>query len=380
MARLAVCTAPVLFLAGAFSISAAGSSSIVNAPNPPASQPVVLPISVTDASGHPIPHLTQQDFAVVDNGKPQVIASFRTVSGGALGVTAHAVILVDAINDTSSGALGRQVKEIEAFFSGGTGPLPYPVSIAMVADGGFAEGEPSRDRSELLGEVQRLTAQTRVVDCATDNSVKSADDAVQGPMVTEMGGQTLDHMEGMEGSGSVGCRHRHLDGSLAALRRVAKELASVAGRAVIVWVGPGWSPQSEKDKADAFSQIVRLTDALRDAQATLDFVSTVDFERQKEFRHVNWNSLEQGTADAKAVNPASLALPVIARQSGGVVFNKSKDLAKDISAALDGADHYYLLEFDPSPTPARGELHSLGLKVNQPGATVSAPSIYYGEQ
>lgn len=379
MARLALCTAPALLLAGAFSVSAASSGSVLNAPTAPASQRVVLPIAVTDASGHPIPQLTQQNFTVVDNGKPQVIATFHTVSGGALGATAHAVILVDAINDTSSGALARQVKELEAFFSGGTGPLPYPVSIAMVSDGGFTESDPSRDRGDLARQLRQLAAGVRTVDCATANATLSSD-AATAPVVTEINGDTLDQMEGLEGSGTKACRRRHLSGSLAALRRVAKEQASVAGRAVIVWVGPGWSAQSEKDKADAFSQIVRVTDRLRDAQATLDFVSTVDFERQKEFRHVNWSSLEQGAAGAKAVNAASLALPVIARQSGGAVFNKSKDLAKDVSASLDGADHYYLLGFDPSPTPAQGELHSLGVKVNQPGATVTAPFFYYGEQ
>lgn len=344
-------------------------------------QPIFIPVSVRDASGQPIPNLKEQDFSVTDNQHPQAITTFREVSGGALGATAHAVVIVDAINDTSSGALNRQVKEIGAFFSGTAGRLAFPVSIAVVSDSGFMETDPSRDPSDLAHQLQNITSGLRTVDCASDNPAKNPDAAAQAPMVTEMNGDTLDHMEGLEGSGTEACRQRHLSASLAALRKVAGEQATLAGRSVIVWVGPGWTLTSEKGKqADWFAQLVRITGALRDAQATLDFVSTADFEHAKELRHVNWNSTEQGAASASDATPASLALPIIARQSGGLAFNKSKDVAKDIGACLSGADHYYMLEFAPSPVPAKNELHSLSLTVNRPGATVSAPVFYYGEQ
>jgi VWFA-related protein len=346
-----------------------------------AAQSISMPVSVRDASGSPIPNLKEQDFTLSDNQHAQAITTFREVSGGALGATAHAVVILDAINATSSGALSRQVKEVEAFFSGGAGPLAFPVSIAVVSDGGFMEGNPSRDRSELAHDLQHFTSGLQVVDCATDNPAKSADDAIQGPTVTELAGQTLDHMEGLEGSGTVACRERHLNASFAALRRVANEQSSLAGRAVIIWVGPGWTLGSERGKQTAwFAQVVGITDALRDAQATLDFVSTVDFERAKEFRHVNWNAVNEGPVSARDTTPASLALAVMARQSGGLTFNKRKDLANDIGACLSGADHYYMLEFAPSPAPAKNEMHPLSLTVNRPGATVSAPVFYYGEQ
>lgn len=344
-------------------------------------QPVFIPVTVRDASGQPIPNLKPQDFSVTDNQHPQAITTFREVSGGALGATAHAVVIVDAINDTSSGALSKQVKEVEAFFSGGMGALAFPISIAVVSDGGFMETDPSRDRSELAHDLRHFTSGLRVVDCATYNPAKSADDAIQAPTVTEMEGQTLDHMEGLEGSGTEACRQRHLNASLEALRRVAGEQSSLAGRAVIIWVGPGWSLGSQRSKqADWFAQLVRLTDALRDAQATLDFVSTADFEHARDFRHVNWNVMGQGAASSRDMSAASLSLPVLARQSGGLAFNKSKDPAKDIEACLSGADHYYMLQFAPSPAPAKNELHSLSFTVSRPGAAISAPVLYYGEQ
>lgn len=340
-----------------------------------------MPVSVRDASGSPISNLKEQDFTLTDNQHAQTITTFREVSGGTLGTAAHAVVIVDAINDTSSGALNRQVKEVETFISGGAGPLAFPVSIAVASDGGFMQADPSRDRSELAHDLQNFTSGLRTIDCATDNPAKDADAAAQAPMVTEINGGTLDQMEGLEGSGTVACRKRHLKASLAALRRVANEQSSLPGRAVIIWVGPGWILGSERGKqADWFAQVVRITDALRDAQATLDFVSTVDFEHAKEFRHVDWNAVNEGAASARDTTAASLALAVMARQSGGLAFNKSKDVAKDIGTCLSGADHYYMLEFAPSPAPVKNELHSLSLTVNRPGAIVSAPVFYYGEQ
>lgn len=358
-----------------------GGAPLQAGSNVKSAQPIFIPVSVRDASGQPIPNLKQQDFSVTDNQHPQAITTFREVSGGALGATAHAVVIVDAINDTSSGALSRQVKEIETFLSGGAGPLPFPVSIAVASDGGFMEADPSRDRSELAHELEHFTSGLHTVDCASDNTAKHPDAAAQAPMVTEMNGDTLDQMEGLEGSGTEACRQRHLNASLAALRRVANEQSSLAGRAVIIWVGPGWSLGSEKGKqADWFAQLVRITDALRDAQATLDFVSTVDFEHAREFRHVNWTAVNEGASSARDTSTASLSLPALARQSGGLAFNRSKDLANDIGACLSGADHYYIVAFVPSPAPGKNELHSLSFKVDHAGATVSAPVLYYGEQ
>lgn len=340
---------------------------------------VYLDVAVTDASGKPVSNLKQSDFIILDNNHPQPIAVFHEISGGSLEATAHAVIVIDAINDTSLGALARQAKEVEAFFSGASGLLPYPVSIAVAGDEGFIATDPSRDRADLEQQVRQLTAGVRVVDCSTENATTSSD-AAEAPMITEMNNNTLDQMEGLEGTRNGGCRRKHLDGSLAALQRVAKEQSDVAGRSVIVWVGPGWSPAALGKHADWFPRVVAATDALRDAQATLDFVSTEDYQRAKEFRHVNWAALEQGASSEKQGSAADLSLPALARQSGGLVFNESKDVSKGIEACLGGSDHYYLVAFDPSPTPAKDELHSVSVKVNSKGASVNAPTLYYGEQ
>lgn len=345
----------------------------------PGRRRVYLDISVTDPSGKPASGLSQTDFAVEDNHHPQSLSTFQEVSGGTLGETAHAVLLLDAVDDKSSGELEKQVKAVAQFLAGASGPLDYPMSIALLSESAYVASESSRDRNQLLRDLRRFASGVHVEDCANEDA-DTPDNAGEAPMITEMNGDSLDRMEGLEGTGPKTCRSRHVKRSLSAIVNIAREQASVPGRAVLVWIGPGWPLHSEHGQhTDWFKRSISIMNSIREAQLTFDLVSTTDFEHGKEFRHVDWTAADSGASESVHATAANVAAPVIAHESGGMVFDKSKDMAADIAACLAGADHYYAVSFDAAPSTAANALHSIEVKVNRPNATAHALSLFYAQ-
>src|SRR5580693_4090536 len=56
---------------------------------------IVLNVSVTNASGKPVPGLTQEDFTLLDNGQGQKIASFQAVEAGTVETPVRVVLMLD---------------------------------------------------------------------------------------------------------------------------------------------------------------------------------------------------------------------------------------------------------------------------------------------
>ena len=67
----------------------------------PAATPttVTLDVTVTDHSGKVVPGLTQSDFTVLDNGKPQQILSFNETQAPADPPT-QVILLIDTVNNS----------------------------------------------------------------------------------------------------------------------------------------------------------------------------------------------------------------------------------------------------------------------------------------
>ncbi|MGD0366663.1 MAG: VWA domain-containing protein, partial [Acidobacteriaceae bacterium] len=84
------------------------------------------------------------------------------------------------------------------------------------------------------------------------------------------------------------------------------------------------------------------------------------------------------TASTQA-NAASLALPVLATQSGGQVLDDGKDITGAIAACLADADSWYEISFESTPSAQPDEYHALQVKVNKPGVTTRTNTAYYAE-
>ncbi len=79
------------------------------------------------------------------------------------------------------------------------------------------------------------------------------------------------------------------------------------------------------------------------------------------------------------MQPAKLALQVIATRTGGLVLDSPGDLDRDIERCVEEERSFYTLTFNPPHTNQMDEYHDLRVHVTRPALTVRALTDYYNE-
>ena len=337
---------------------------------------IILNVFVADASGNPVTGLKQEDFTLLENEQPQQIASFKAVTGSTAFAPPHVLLMLDSVNN-SANSIAYARKELERFLGHNQGSLPYPVSIVRLTDSGIHAGQPSRDGRALISELRMLP---------NDVHVKMRGQELP-PSPTTVG-HSLDPTKTMARLNPEGPDlNQRFTLSIPALASLAAEQVNVPGRAILVWIGPGWPllsgpgylPDTPETQGNFFAHIVVLSTALREAQITLDAVSSPKMLRDAGLGADYYQAFLNGVPSVSQANAANMALPVLAYQSGGHVLEDSNDLAADIDKCVADAGSYYVLGFDSVPANGPDEYRSLQVKVNKPGLTVRTNTAYYAQ-
>ena len=82
-------------------------------------------------------------------------------------------------------------------------------------------------------------------------------------------------------------------------------------------------------------------------------------------------------AKPSQVDPADLALQVLATQSGGLVLNSNNDLTGLLKQAVDDTKASYQISFDPRPADHPEQFHQLQVQVAKPGLIARTRYGYY---
>jgi VWFA-related protein len=331
------------------------------APSAPAQQPGVTPhddhrltldVVVTDHSGKPVTGLQQQDFTLLDNKKPQAITSFGVTyqTPSTPDPSIDALILVDAVNSSFQGA-AYQREGLIKFLRQDGGDLPLPISLVQLTDGSGVPTDATKDGNALA---------------AILNS-------------NQPGLRTVNRAQGFYG----GVDRRQL--SFEALERIAAHEATLPGRKILIWLGPGWPLLSgpgveltSKDRDMLFRMVVKVSQDLRDARITLDSINPAGASGSMG-RELYYQTFLKGPTSANNVENGNLALQVLAVQSGGQVLVSSSDIPDSVAKCLEDAKAYYTLTFDIPPASHPDEYHSLQIKIDKPHLTVRARTGYYAQ-
>jgi hypothetical protein len=123
---------------------------------------------------------------------------------------------------------------------------------------------------------------------------------------------------------------------------------------------------------------VNLATSLREAQITLDSVASLEASSVSDSSKDAGDELAGGPTGDQ-LNPSGLSLVALARQTGGQVFAKSQDMAREISACLSDAESWYALSFDSAPVVTGAAYRSLEVEVSSPGLRVRTNTAYYAQ-
>jgi VWFA-related protein len=344
-------------VSGALLLLFAVNLTAQNAAPPAASQNITLDVSVTDKAGKAVPGLKEQDFTVLDNKKQKSILTFHAVDmdNGGQGPPVEMVIVIDAINADVLKA-ERQRDGIRSFLLSNGGKLPMPVSLITLTDQDSAKPAtaPSQDGNEVATEL--------------DQSITGLRTVHRGTMYDDPERFQL---------------------SIKALDSIVQSEGPKPGRKLIVWVSPGWpllarvqASLSAANQQQIFNDIVRISTILRLAHITLYNVASLGVGANvSQFWY--YTEFVKGVKSVGQAYLPNLALQVLCVQSGGLVLNRSNDIATamgaEISQAAEDGRSFYIISFPASQSERPNEYHTLEIKTDQPGLTARTRTGYYAQ-
>ncbi len=310
---------------------------------------IILNVVVTDSSGKPVSGLQEKDFTLLDNQQPQQIISFQGVDGRTAKPPVHVIFMLDILNNSFQD-FAYQLRAVEKYLNQNQEQLSFPVSIAVLTEAGIDLGQASRDSTALIGQLKKVHVPVEVLGSPEESNA----------------------------------RRFHL--SVASLTKLVTDQEDVPGRVVLIWMGPGWPllsdgpyPGTRMDRKNFFGEVLNLSSGFLDAQMTVDAVSSPHLMREYGRPRDYYKPFLKGAQRADQADPGDLALPVLAYQSGGQVFEDDKDLAGNIARCIADLEWYYVLSFNSPPASQDTDYRSLQITLDKAGLSPRTNAYYYAQ-
>ena len=395
-------------------ILAGGAFCLLLAQEPPPLRVTVNLVQVdavvTDKAGRHIPDLTKDDFKLFQDGKPQAISYFSYVAGmpppqraelvaeAARGVPAEAEPVAAVASPPSReriqrtvalvvddlGLSWRSMHSVKAALSRFVNEQVRPGDLVAILRTGFGIGSLQQfttDKLLLHTAISRLgwNFMTRDADLdapiederASDPDSPSRHDPPMNPDRIRAQAYTL--------------------GTVNAVDYVIESLRRLPGRKSLVIFSDGISLfQAAEDKKSATTialHLRRLIDRANRAAVTIYTINA----RGLEYLGLTAGDRVRSTKQAKALLAQRNAaykereegMALLARETGGISYNDTNDLAGAARQAMEDQVGY-LLGYSPPPDTFRdrkGEsvFHSLKVRVTRPGCEVRARSGFFNQ-
>jgi VWFA-related protein len=238
-------------------------------------------------------------------------------------------------------------EEVERFLRQNGGQLPQPTTVVLFTDAGFETvGATSQDGNKLADAVHAIKPQVHTIRSAA-------------------GREAL--VERYQLSGK-------------ALAAITAREATVPGRKMMIWIGPGWpilrasdTNYNARDHELNFDAIASLVNQLREARMVLCSAGGGNaFTVQDLMKPVK--SPMEATA-------ANLALQVLALESGGRTLdagNRSR-AGEQLNACMQELGAYYRVTFNPPAGEKAFSYYALKVTVAKPRLKVNTTTGYYAE-
>lgn len=347
---------------------------------------VVVDVVATDNKGQPITDLKAEDFAMLEEGKPQKVSNFSFQHPGVApapaarplppNVVTNApqfatnslnVILFDTVNgEFASQAYARD--QLIKFFAGAS--LDRPVAIFALESQMRLLHDFTTDAGALKAAVEKYRQPAQA---ATTESIESRASA-------------------FETKGDYHTNERNIETTLNQLNALAKILAGYPGRKNLIWL-------SESFPLDLFPDSVLpagVSVADLDGSARAPSRATNSFQNMVQggaFR--DYAALVKKVADAMmaaqvAVYPVDAAgvgkndhlasvhtANDLAERTGGRAFHNTNDLGGSMRTSIDDGSTYYTLAYYPDNKKWDGQFRVIQVKTSRPGVTLRYRLGYY---
>lgn len=365
---------------------------------------------VRDAQGHTVGNLKQEDFQLLDNGKPQIISQFSMEQAGAAKAPAfhqegapgngatltlpkrYIAYVFDDVH-SQFGDLVQVRSAAERYLQS----MPPTDRAAIFTTSGQVQLDFTDDRAKLRETLERIkpssTTSTGVIECPdvtyymADLIENKHDDqalrvATQDALDCEYGGDRTMAASAAQMVHTAALTQLNLGGqdtrlSLGSLKDVVRRISAMPGHRSILIISPGfYNPDYLQDQAEVAERALHsyvmisaldargLYTASLDASRTRSPSSSIVSDRLQILR-------SEMTADADVLSEVSSA-------TGGSFFQGNNDFAKAFQQLLTLPEYSYLLAFSPQNLKFDGHFHNVKVTVKGPQKfAVQARKGYY---
>jgi VWFA-related protein len=392
-------------------------------------QRVVLDITVTDDKGKPVTGLTQSDFHVAEDGKPQTIRSFEVhtaeppkpftppklpantfsnlSSAPASGTTT--VVLYDLLN-TPQDAQPFAHQQLLDFLKqrGNTGQ----VAIFVLTDKlhmlqGFTDDDNKliaalnfqKAKGYRSGFLQAPGEATQASDTLAESEGNAAAATAAGQ--TDAGFQSVANMlKNMQVEETSYLLDQRVDLTAQALQEIARFLIGLPGRKNLLWLSgsfpEGIFPNAGANGRDAetgrqqyeatrnySSDIVVATDLLNASHVAVYPIDVRGLQVNPLYSAANQPSVQLGGGSSRdffqTLTAEHSSMDTIAENTGGRAFYNTNGLKEAAAEAIAEGSVYYSLSYSPTNRTFDGTLRKVKVELSRPGYHLAYRRTYFAD-
>ncbi len=337
---------------------------------------------VVHSKGEAVADLKQDDFTVLDNGKPQKVAAFNTISlrtspgksvplppgtvsnrlptadGESAGTT---IVLYDMLNTTPEDqSYGRQalVRYLDTLQNGDHFAL-YSLGKALSVIQDFTD-DPERIRRAARRASPESSADQTADDLADDLIANAPD--LGDPIANAMYHNSVKEMQDAAQVNRAVITTK-------ALELIARHLQGLPGRKKLVWITSSFAAQTTDMRSHNGQSTIEHKEFGREIDKAVRALNDAN---------VAVYPIDPHPIDAVAfMRPGIDAMNLIAGGTGGRAFYVINDVTAAIKTAVEDSEVTYSLGFYPGDIKLDGSYHSLSVKVARKGVDLRHRKGYY---
>jgi VWFA-related protein len=315
----------------------------------------IVDVTATDATGQAVHGLTQSDFTILEDGKPQPIRNFEEIGERPIMPTRQ--MPPNVYTNLQPPPPSSAVNIILLDFAN-----EAPVDSSKTWQVGRALQLQNYVKQAAIAAVDQMPAGTRVAVLSMTNSLHVMQGFTSDPAILKAAikAAPLD----LDGNGNqqdvqADMRNRMV---LEAFNQIAADTAALKGRKNLIWFSMGnpaiTDPNHGGSLPDYSKPLSLAYDALTAAQVSIYPIAA------------------QGVGRLGA---AQLSLEQFAQATGGVAFSETNDMATAVLKAIDDGANYYSIAYIPPNPQYNGAYHKIEVRTGQPGVRLDFRTGYYAD-
>jgi VWFA-related protein len=331
----------------------------------------MLDVVVTDRAGNPFTGLTKDDFQVLEDGEPQVIANFETPE-----------MHLNANSDAAAGPGSTESKKAAAHFAAAS----RPETILVLDELNTASVDASFGWQMLIKYLRKqpatLEEPTAIMVLTKHRLTKVADPTQNTALLIDKARKIeLELPSHSSENGLQGAADLMLT-SLLALDEIALSSADRQTRKNVIWIGTGFPTLSSYSvdlvDRDRFLGYVRYTaNWLQETRTTL---YTIDPKGLPvgETDYLSGNIGSTFVGQDFGATTGELIFESLAPATGGKIYRNRNDIDIALANAAANGATYYTLAYYPQNSDFDGKFRRIQVQVvDRPNLTATAQQGYY---